>query len=281
MIAAAALGLAAALGGGPDVWDDVEQLAFGSPDDEARAELLARSWEAWERATPSAERTLLEHVLARAEGGPAALPAPDAAAWPYDARRSWLAAWALPAGPARATAVAAALAELGPRAAEPRLGGARLNLAWEVWLAAALDLRFDDALAIGRPVHADQRADWSASSLALGLARAGRTDEADRVLTEQIARSSATAALWTQKGIALWGAGRDAQGRRALATGMLLGSIDASAVLARIDLAAGRRSAALAGFRAALSSDEPGPWARRAWGLAQLGPRVASPDRRW
>ena len=262
-----------------DVWERVERLTFDGVADAERQTEILRAWELTESHEPAAERVLLEHVLSRLEGAMTTLPEPTGA-WPWDARRSWLAATVLPEGPARARAIATALETLDP-AERPSLAGPRLNLAWEVWLAAALDLRFEDALAIGRPVHADQRADWSGSSLALGLARAGFADEADRILTEQIARSAARAPLWSQKGIALWGARQDVRARRALGAAMLLGSVDASAVVARIDLAAGRRATARAGFRAALASDSPGPWARRGWALTQLGPRVRSRDRGW
>jgi len=271
MIPLLVVALAALPGDTGDVWDDLERLVFEAPPEAERSELRARAWEGTE-GLEGPERALAEEVLIHLEGGAPEL-AVDLEPWPFDARRSWLAAVVLPEGPVRAHAVATAVAALDPARA-PELSGARLGVAWEAWLAASLDLRFDDALAIGRPVHADQRADWSAQSLALGLARAGLTDEADRILTEQMPRTSARAALWTQKGIALWGAGRDVPGRRALGIAMLLGSVDASTVVARLDLAAGRLPAARAGFRAALASGEPGPWARRGWGLSQLGPRV-------
>lgn len=257
-------------------WKRVEAalaLPVGAP--ERRAEI--ESLRALESGAPECpERTLLEVALSLLEDRPAGLDAPGPGdPWPWDPEASWLVARLLPAGPDRGRALARALE---PLAGEPEgahaLAGARLQLAWEGWLEAAQSLRFDEALGIGRPVHRDSRASWSALSLALSLTRAGEYDEADAVLEAQIEREASPAGLWSQRGISALGAGRERAGRGYLARALIRGSDDAGTVLARLDLAAGRSERARAGFRAALGARPVLPWARRGWGVTLLPPRA-------
>ncbi|MCC6406322.1 MAG: hypothetical protein IT453_04080, partial [Planctomycetes bacterium] len=187
----------------------------------------------------------------------------------------------LPKGALRSRAIVTALGSLEDAAREPALATDQAQLAYEVWVDAAEALRFDEALAIGRNLHARSLATWSAISLALTTMRAGLPDECDAVLEAQIAvtpreSSGDLAALWDHRGIAAIGAGWEQPGRFALGRAVLHGSTDGAVVLARLDLAAGEVERARAGFRAALIENPASDWARRGWGLSLLPPKAGS-----
>jgi hypothetical protein len=233
-------------------------------------------------ATDSPRARLLRAQLARRlvpNSRQALLVLDGSNSWPFDAEESWLAAEVIAPGAARARAVTAALQD-----SALSLSRADLLLAWNVGVEEATALRFHSARAIQTALHARYRAPWSAVDLALSCARAGSGEEADRVLAEIIedeARAGRPAAdLWSQRGILSLGRGSTQAGRDQLGRAMALGSWDATVVLARLDLSAGRLGAARAGFRAALSAPAPSPWAYRGWGVALVsgaGPLVAPP----
>jgi hypothetical protein len=222
---------------------------------------------------------LVRAKLDALSGRPAVLAWDLSGAWPYDREASWTAAEVLPRGPARSRAVVVALGSLEDAATEPELPRAHAELGYEVWVDAAESLRFDEALAIGRNLHRRAHATWSAISLALTTMRAGLADECDGLLADQIARTTLQAdlaVLWDHRGIAALGAGWESAGRFALGRAVLHGSSDAAAVLARLDLAAGRIAAARAGFRAALIENPASDWSRRGWALSLLPPKAGT-----
>lgn len=204
-------------------------------------------------------------------------PTPDVR-WPLGSEASWCAQGLLAPGPLRGRATAMAVQGLldGPAGAGI-LTGERLNRAWEAWTEAALDLRHPEALAIGRPVHRDAQAPWSALSLGLNLTRAGRYREAESVMAAQLERTPLVADLWNQRGITAMGSGRDRASRGFLAHALLLGSYDAASILARMDLRDGFLERARAGFRGILRSDPDNAWSRRGWGLSLLPTRTPRP----
>lgn len=256
----------------PAVWSEVERieaLEARAPD---RARSIAQVLQMRAARDAGPRGALLRATLARLQSKPAALGSVDG--WPFDRRESWLAAKVLPEGPQRAKAVRLALG--GPDAPDglTPLDAGLSRLAFDTWVAAAERLDLDDALAIGRSLHERSRATWSAISLALSLMRAGAIDEADAVLAQQIARTTEPrgdlAAMWDHRGIVALGAGRERHGRRCLGRALLLGSVDAGVVLARLDLAQGRGDTARVAFRGALLDDSRSDWARRGWGLSLL-----------
>ncbi|MBI5431945.1 MAG: hypothetical protein HZA52_03835 [Planctomycetes bacterium] len=224
---------------------------------------------------------LVRAKLDALSGAPARLAWELSGSWPYDREASWVAAEVLPNGPLRSRAIVAALGTLEDAARESALTAAQAALAYEVWVAAADALRIDEALSIGRNLHARSHATWSAISLALTTMRAGLADECDAVLAAQLAitpreNSGDLAALWDHRGIASLGAGWEQPGRFALGRAVLHGSTDGAVVLARLDLAAGEFERARAGFRAALIENPASDWARRGWGLSLLPPKAGS-----
>ncbi len=277
--------------------DRAEGDAATIPDGDPR---VAHLWELATTSdgelTESPEDALLLTFLGQQAGRAAELPQwPDEEQhdrWPWSPRASWIAAFALPPGARRDRALLVALETLGEGGAggspggtpageqqgdRPSLSGWRLDLAWRVWLDAARDLRFDAALAMGRRIHADQQALWSAQSLAKTATGAGAYDEAQETLLaalESLAGSQEErATLQNQLATLLLGRGSERRARAWYGSAMLSGSADAVASVARLELAAGRIAAARAGFRRALLLPEPGPWARRGWGLSLLPAR--------
>jgi tetratricopeptide (TPR) repeat protein len=194
--------------------------------------------------------------------------------WPFDAAGSWRAADVLAPGSLRNRALVEALA----LRAEP-LDDAQVRRVYDGWIEAALDLRFDEALALARPLHEEVKADWSAISLSLTLNRAGRWEEADRVLEQAIDLGLDPTAMWTQRGIYALGAGQEVLGQSFLERAIQEGSVDAVAVLARADLAEGRYAAARKGFKEVLLRQPDYPWAWRGFGLSLLfdGPWTDGP----
>ncbi len=200
--------------------------------------------------------------------GVAAGPPQDGIA--AEVERAWAAARAAPEGPARNAELARWL-DLRQRWPErPPVPADRMQGAWEGWVEAARDLRFDEALAIGRPLHAEARATWSALSLSLTLNRSGHPREADAVLGGQIEREPAVAGLWSQRGIYELANGDEAVALGYLDQAVELGSADARAVIARLDLSRERWTEAREGFREVLVHEPTHPWAARAWGVALL-----------
>lgn len=274
-----------------DVWRQCATLLDGDtsrPLDESDPRVAPL----WELATSadgdlveSPEQALLLTFLARRAGRSAELPRWPGEEredqWPWSPRASWIAVEVLPLGARRERALLAALETLGaPQPGAPQLAGWRLTLAWDTWLAAAEALRFENALPIAQRVHADQAAPWSVFSFALTATRAGAYDEAERALLVQLGvpdlDRKTRGALENQLGTLALGRGRERQARSWYGLAMLSGSVDAVASVARLDLAAGQSEAARAGFRRALTQPEPGPWARRGWGLSLLPARAGT-----
>lgn len=259
------------------IWREIAAIEKLDPTSRDRATRLT----ALKVTSPGTDRSavgaLVRAKVAALEGRPRPLDWELSGPWPYDREASWVAAELLPPGPTRGRAVIAALGELEAAPREAPLDGARTELAYEVWVDAAENLRFDEALAIGRNLHSRSHATWSAISLGLTTMRAGLPDEGDAVLAAQIALPSTSAAdlaaLWDHRGILALGAGYEAPGRFALGRAVLHGSSDAAVVLARLDLAAGRLEAARAGFRAAWIENPGSDWARRGFGLTLLPPK--------
>ena len=260
------------------VWADCE-LALEEPASEAA---LARLALAAARAEPeSPEAIVLATFLARRADPSAVLPELPGEPGVLSPAAAWIALELAPAGPRRDRLALVALAPFERDPGAAALEGRHLNLAWEAWRAAAVGLRFDAALALGRIVHGEAQAEWSAISLALTATRAGAYEEAERVLAAQLARAYSNgadaAALWTQRAITALANGNERAGRAYLGSAILLNSADAIAIWARLELAAGRPERARAGFRAALLQPEPGPWAQRGWGFALLPSAPAEP----
>ncbi|TAJ02142.1 MAG: hypothetical protein EPO68_18365 [Planctomycetota bacterium] len=181
----------------------------------------------------------------------------------------WAAVAALPAGRERAARVALLLHDRARELSKPEI-----ELAWRVGTEEADALRFDSAVPVQRALYERMPALWSVSNLALSLNRLEGAGSADKVLAEWLprARGSERADVWSQRGTYWLGAGDAARGRPLLARAIALGSSDATVVLAREDLAAGRVAAARAGFAAALLERTPSPWAVRGFGVALLTP---------
>jgi len=205
--------------------------------------------------------------------------------WPFDAAQSW--AWAGMAARAgellprrhAARAVHEALArepgsdphERGPLERE------RLMLAWQAAVDAAQAFELDAAIAVQQELERRHRAPWSAMDLALSLGWAGRSEEAARVLAGALkpARAQETprgllGEIYEGLGLLRLGLGDEAGARDYLGHSLLLGSVNAAIVLARMDLQDGRRAAARDGFRAAFAHQDTSGWGLRGWGLAQL-----------
>lgn len=259
------------------IWREIaaiERLERNSSERATRIAALRASSPGRDR---SAVGALVRAKLDALTGAPVILAWDLSGPWPYDREASWAAASVLPAGPTRGRALAFALGPLESAAGEPPLSPAEAQLAYEGWVDAADNLRLEEALTIGRNLHARSRATWSAISLALTTMRAGLAEECDAVLAAQIAQAGNSAAdlaaLWDHRGIAALGAGWEQPGRFALGRAVLHGSTVAAVVLARLDLAAGKLEAARAGFRAALIENPASDWARRGWGLTLLPPK--------
>lgn len=179
----------------------------------------------------------------------------------------WAAVAAMPVGRERAVRAAALL-----DASRGELSKGVLELAWRVGNDEADALRFDSAVPVQRALYEHTPALWSVSNLALSLNRLEGAAAAEDVLSRWLpeARSNERADVWSQRGTYWLGAGDAARGRPMLTRAIALGSIDATVVLARDDLGAGRTAAARAGFGAALLEREPSPWAVRGFGVALL-----------
>ncbi len=180
--------------------------------------------------------------------------------WPLADEESWLAAEVLVDGPTRGRAVLAALRSGGP-------DRDRLRLAHEAGVQAAEDLRLVEAIGIQRLLHGQNKADWSAINLALTLRRSGDYEGAEGVLGEQSERNDASGEIWSQRGLNALAAGEERRARDLLGKALVRDSQDAGVILARLDLARGRRAEARRAF-AALLVDEPGAWAYRGWGVS-------------
>lgn len=257
-----------------EVWRALARAAAAEPASVERLEALGEL-EAFleERVGDGAPRDVLRVHLRRLAGEEtAALPAdwtvPEP--WTHGAEAAWWAAAGARPGPVRGALVREALAARGADAAPLPAGWTRL--AWEVWVEAAEDFRLEEALAIGRPLHAAARAPWSAHSLSLTLQRAGRWSEGDRVLAEQAERTPEPG-LVTQRGIHALAVGERAAARAELTRALGLGSADAAAVLALDDACHGDPEAARRGFRAVLESDREHPWGARGWGSTLVANR--------
>ncbi|MCE9594978.1 MAG: hypothetical protein K8S98_12385 [Planctomycetes bacterium] len=256
------------------IWRELASIGALDKDSRDRATRIAALRISSPGRDATAEGALVRAKLAALEGAPVNFAWDLSGAWPYDREASWVAAEVLPKGRQRSRAVLTALGPLEGAPAEPELARDRLELAYEVWVDAADNLRFDEALAIGRNLHSRTHATWSAISLALTTMRAGLSKECDDVLAAQIAITKDNpvdlAALWDHRGIAALGAGWEAPGRFALGQALLHGSTDGAVVLARLDLAVGKLDTARVGFRAVLIENPNSDWARRGWGLSLL-----------
>lgn len=266
----------------------LEAAAQGVPGSRTRRNLIALAREHRSIVPPGPNLDLLEWALAGLEAGHGfgAFPVegfPGSSRpeepWSLGVEASWCAQGLLSPGPlrGRATGFAVTRSLEGQPEGAGFLTGDRLNRAWEAWTEAAIDLRHPEALAIGRPVHRDAQAPWSALSLGLNLTRAGRYREAETVMAAQLERTPLVADLWNQRGITAMGAGRDRASRGFLAHALLLGSYDAASIFARMDLRDGFRERARAGFRGILRNDPDNAWSRRGWGLSLLPPRTPRP----
>ncbi|MDG2143466.1 MAG: hypothetical protein P8N31_07920 [Planctomycetota bacterium] len=171
-------------------------------------------------------------------------------------------------GTARGQAIAALLA-LGPDS----LDQDQLKLAWEAGKRAAEGLELDLALQLQRPLFELAPAEWSGINLAITLQRLGDWRATDDVMGALLSGHSLAdpAGTWSQRGIFALGAGEHQLAREYLGRALCLGSADASAILAREDLAHNHIQSARAGFRAALAGNSEHPWALRGWGLSLLG----------
>jgi hypothetical protein len=264
------------------IWRELASIGTLAKDSRDRATRIAALRASSPGRDATAEGALVRAKLAVLEGGPIRFAWDLSGPWPYDREASWVAAEVLPKGRLQSRAVLTALGPLEGAAAEPALAPEQLDLAYRVWVDAADELRYDDALAIGRNVHARARATWSAISLALTTMRAGLPEECDGVLAAQIERArdnpADLAVLWDHRGIAALGAGWDSPARFALGRALLHGSTDAAVVLARLDLAVGKLDNARVGFRAVLIENPASDWARRGWGLTLLPTRSGSSE---
>lgn len=255
------------------VWDELAAAESSPEDAEARARLDER-WRSFASRRDDPRVRLLGARRARLGGHAQARLELDVARsdpWPLGVRESWLAIPVL--GPGREHARAVLTALEGTPSPSPE----QVRLAWQAAVdeAAALRLR-NGALPIQRALHARFPEPWAAVGLALTLHRLGETEEADALLAATIERERAagrpTGELWSSRGLLALGRGEVALGRDHLGRGLAQGSTDAALMLAKLDLDAGRVSAARDALRALVLEPEPSAWALRAWGLSLLEP---------
>ncbi|WCM38955.1 tetratricopeptide repeat protein [Thermus antranikianii] len=93
--------------------------------------------------------------------------------------------------------------------------------------------RFEEALALLRPLYESGRDPGVGVNLAAALIALGRFGEAELVLREVLGRAPRQAAAWYNLGLALRGLGREAEAERALNQAAALGSKEAQALLRR------------------------------------------------
>ena len=180
----------------------------------------------------------------------------------------WEEVHAMEPGTARGKAIAALLATK-PDSLEQD----ELMLAWEAGKRAAEGLELNLALEIQGPLFELAPAEWSGVNLAITFQRLGdwrASDEVMGTLLQGIPLAD-PAGTWSQRGIFALGAGEVLLAREHLGRALCLGSADASAILAREDLARDNIQSSRAGFRAALAGNPEHPWALRGWGLSLLG----------
>ncbi|HED64226.1 MAG TPA: hypothetical protein ENJ09_01600 [Planctomycetes bacterium] len=260
-------------------WADLARLADPTTDPAEAAELragldaLARVALTADPEGPEVTRgALLAVRLAKSEGEENSPALTTLRRRPLDGltgEELWWVAEVQPPGPARVRALLAALeatAELTPE---------HLRLAWNYGVVEAQALRLETgALPIQRILEQRAQAPWSTMDLGLTLSRLGRVEELDALFEHAIEREAAagrdTAELWSRWGIATYGLGRDDLARDRLGRALARGSQDASLVLARMDLRAGRLEAVRSGLRASILSTPPAPWALRCWGISLL-----------
>jgi len=188
---------------------------------------------------------------------------------PFSSDEHWFLADSLPPGPTRASSVVRGLE------VERQLTRWELLLGWNVAVDEARALRLaEGALPIQRRLHERYLADWSAMDLALTLRLLGDRPAVEALFEETITRESAAGRpvqeLWAQRGIAAVGFGDERRGRDYLGRALALGSDDASLVLGRMDLAAGKKLSSRHGFRASILTEPPADWAWRGWGTTLL-----------
>lgn len=187
----------------------------------------------------------------------------------FSAREQWFLADMLPPGLERARTVLAALE------APTTLTDWQVLLAWNVAVDEARALRLEEsALPIQHELHERYQAPWSAEDLALTYKALDLREAADRVLARAIELEEAAgrrpAGLWEKRGINALGFGDEAKARDYLGMALALGSDDASLLLGRMELMAGRNEAARPAFRALILRSPPPDWAWRGWGMALL-----------
>lgn len=179
----------------------------------------------------------------------------------------WAEAYVLAPGPERGALVAELLA-----ASDAELDDDSQRLAYECATRAADALELELALAIQEPLHGRVGAVWSGYNLAVTRHRSGDSAGADALLGALLVDAGLgdRANLWNQRAIFALGDGRRVEAWAAFGHAMGLGSADATAILAREDLAGHNLHRAKSGFRAALNRTPDHPWALRGWGLALL-----------
>ena len=269
------------------VWDRLALLEREDSDAAERRSVLEELGQLANELPDSPRRRLLSAQLLARAGQDTRLAAERLLAlpeWPFIGREAWLAAEVMPAGEARVRAVLRALegAGVGPDPVA-ELSREALLVAWNTGVDEARALRFEEgALPIQRILHERYAAAWSAMDLAHSLSRMGEVAEADRLLAEAIEREAAagrpTAQLWSNRGLIAIGRGDEARARDYLGRALVQGSDDANLMLSRLDLDAGRLSAARRGFRASILSPNPSAWALRGWGTTLLPPSGRAPN---
>jgi|GEM_PF-7117546 len=165
-------------------------------------------------------------------------------------------------------AARAARRALGSGAGE--VAGERQALAFRLGTALADRGDLDAAAELQVVLHQRVRADWSAINASITLVRLGRSREAEALLAEHEPRAVARGDVANHRGLAAMGRGDSAAARSHFARALVAGSRDAGLSLARLDLVAGHRARARAGFRPAVDDPEPHAWGLRGWGLTLL-----------
>lgn len=196
---------------------------------------------------------------------------------------AWHAARTLPPGLPRAEAIARALRDA---AGDPAALQERLAAAFEAFLEDHDAYRAEAARTIAEAMFAADEASWSAFCLEGILRRGGEYELADEVLAARQERATEPrerVELLERRAIVAAGAGWLARERDLLGAALAAGGTDAYQILGRLELAAGRRSAARTLFRALVArgagdapDGEPPAWGLRGWGLALL-PRPPEP----
>jgi len=248
------------------VWADLESVRAGRlvP---AEAELvLGRLREAASAGDSGPRVELLRAELDALSGldvSGRVRPLADLQPFPFEGPELWFLADLMPGGARRQELVLSALG------ATPELASWQVLVAWDHAVEEARSQRFDSALPIQEELHRRYQADWSLTDLALTYRQLGRRQQLEALFEEALQRAP-SADLWSQYAIATQGAGDERRARDYLGRALALGSKDASQVLARMDLVAGHREAARAGFRILILETPPPDWAWRGWGLTLL-----------